>query len=134
MRSVIRTDQAPPPAAAYEQAIMVGDLIFVSGQAVTDNMVGSTPGTPIGEQVTQVLRNIEAIVNAAGGNKQSIVRCGVFLNDLNDFAAMNQAFQDFFGSTLPARTTIQAGLGRLQVEIDAIAVRCADDRQCKSER
>ena len=70
-----------------------------------------------------MLRNIEAIVEAAGGNRSNIVRCGVFLADLGDFAAMNRAFSEFFGDSLPARTTVQVGLGPLRVEIDAIAVR-----------
>ncbi|HTF25295.1 MAG TPA: Rid family detoxifying hydrolase [Candidatus Limnocylindria bacterium] len=123
MRSAIRTDQAPRPAAAYEQAIVSGDLIFVSGQVATDPATGTIHAATIEEQVTQVLQNVEAIVEAGGGDRRSIVRCGVFLADLKDFAAMNRAYQEFFGETLPARTTVQAGLGELRVEIDAIAVR-----------
>jgi 2-iminobutanoate/2-iminopropanoate deaminase len=123
MKSAIRTDQAPRPAAAYEQAIVSGDLIFVSGQVAIDPATGTIHAATIEEQVTQVLQNVEAIVEAGGGDRQSIVRCGVFLADLKDFAAMNRAYQEFFGETLPARTTVQAGLGELRVEIDAIAVR-----------
>jgi 2-iminobutanoate/2-iminopropanoate deaminase len=123
MRSRIRTDKAPPPAAAYEQAIVSGNLIFVSGQVATDPATGAIHATTIEEHVTQVLRNIEAIVKAAGGTKGAIVRCGVFLADLNDFAGMNRAYREFFGNSVPARTTVQAGLGTLRVEIDAIAIR-----------
>ena len=123
MRSAIRTDKAPRPAAAYEQAVLSGDLIFVSGQAASDPATGVICAGSIEEQVTQVLRNIEAIVEAAGGNRNNIVRCGVFLADISHFAAMNRAFSDFFGDSLPARTTVQVGLGSLCVEIDAIAVR-----------
>ena len=75
------------------------------------------------DQVTQALRNIEEIVKAAGGKKNSIVRCGVFLSDLSDFSGVDTAFRRFFGKSLPARTTVQAGLGALRVEIDAIATR-----------
>jgi len=123
MPTRIRTDRAPCPAAAYEQAVVSGDLIFVSGQAASDPATGQISAKTIEEQVTLALRNIEAIVEAAGGNRSTIVRCGVFLADLNDFAAMNRAYAAFFGDTLPARTTVQAGLGTLRVEIDAIAAR-----------
>jgi 2-iminobutanoate/2-iminopropanoate deaminase len=122
MKSAIRTNKAPEPAAAYAQAVTSGDLIFVSGQVATNPATGTIDGNTIEDQVTQVLRNIEAIVSAAGGSKESIVRCGVFLADLGDFAAMNRSYKEFFGDSLPARTTVQAGLGTLRVEIDAIAV------------
>lgn len=123
MGSTVNTDKAPRPAAAYAQAVVGGDMIFVSGQVATHPATGSIDVSSIDDQVTQTLRNIVAIVEAAGGAKEDIVRCGVFLADLNDFAAMNDAFKKFFGDTLPARTTVQAGLGTLRVEIDAIAVR-----------
>jgi 2-iminobutanoate/2-iminopropanoate deaminase len=125
MRSAIRTDKAPRPAAAYEQAVVSGDLVFVSGQVASDPDTGAMCVGSIEDQVTQVLRNIEAIVQTVGGDRRNIVRCGVFLADLGDFAAMNRAFGNFFGDSLPARTTVQAGLGRVCVEIDAIAVRGA---------
>lgn len=123
MKSAIRTNKAPQPAAAYAQAVGSGDLIFVSGQVATNPATGTVDAVTIEDQVTQVLSNIEAIVCAAGGSKESIVRCGVFLADLADFAAMNHSYKEFFGDSLPARTTVQAGLGTLRVEIDAIAVR-----------
>lgn len=122
MKSAIRTNKAPEPAAAYAQAVASGDLIFVSGQVATNPATGSIDAVTIEDQVTQVLKNIEAIVCAAGGSKENIVRCGVFLADLADFAAMNRSYKEFFGDSLPARTTVQAGLGTLRVEIDAIAI------------
>jgi 2-iminobutanoate/2-iminopropanoate deaminase len=123
MGSMIRTKKAPSPAAAYAQAVVSGEMIFVSGQVAVNPETGSIDVTSIEDQVSQTLRNIEAIVKAAGGGKGDIVRCGVFLADLSDFAAMNNAYKEFFGESLPARTTVQAGLGTLRVEIDAIAVR-----------
>src|SRR5881394_3285201 len=128
MRKAIRTDAAPLPAAAYEQAVVADDLIFVSGQVANNPVTGTIDAATIEDQVTQALKNVEAIVKAAGGDRRSIVRCGVFLSDLADFAAMNRAYQQFFGDSLPARTTVQAGLGTLRVEIDAIAVRSATSR------
>jgi 2-iminobutanoate/2-iminopropanoate deaminase len=132
MKSAIRTNKAPHPAAAYAQAVVSGDLIFVSGQIATNPATGIIDAVTIENQVTQVLRNIEAIVCAAGGSKESIVRCGVFLADLGDFAAMNGSYKEFFGDSLPARTTVQAGLGTLRVEIDAIAVRGKSRRGSRS--
>lgn len=102
---------------------MDGNLIFVSGQVANDAATGKIIDGTIEEQVTQALRNIEAILHAAGASRRDIVRCGVFLADLADFAAMNRAYTEFFSGAVPARTTVQAGLGTLRVEIDAIAVR-----------
>lgn len=129
----ISTEKAPRPPAAYSQAVVSGELIFVSGQVASDPATGQIFAKTIGEQVTQTLWNVESIVKAAGGSRGTIVRCGVFLADLNDFAEMNRAYTAFFGGdTLPARTTVQAGLGTLRVEIDAIAVR--ETRRAKKKR
>jgi 2-iminobutanoate/2-iminopropanoate deaminase len=133
MRRAIRTRNAPQPAAAYEQAIVSGGLIFVSGQVASNPASGMIEATNIEQQVTQALRNVAAIVEAAGGTRASIVRCGVFLADLEDFAAMNKAYKRFFGSSLPARTTVQAGLGNLRVEIDAIAMVARPKRRPEKE-
>lgn len=134
MKSAIRTDQAPPPAAAYEQGVISGNLIFVSGQVATDPATGTIHADSIEAQVTQILRNIEAILGAAGCSRDHIVRCGVFLENLTDFPGMNQAYKEFFGGRLPARTTVQAGLGGLRVEIDAIAVRPSKGSHRPSKR
>jgi len=127
MKLPIRTPNAPAPAAAYEQAVRSGDLIFVSGQIATNPVTGKVEAVSIEDQVTQTLLNIEAIVDAGGGTRNDIVRCGVFLADLKDFPSMNRAYQNFFGDALPARTTVQVGLGTILVEIDAIAVRSKKD-------
>lgn len=136
MRFAIRTERAPEPAAAYEQAVVSGNLIFVSGQNASDPTTRSIEGKTIEEQVTQVLRNIEAILVAAGCDRTNIMRCGVFLANLEDFAGMNRAYREFFGGSLPARTTVQAGLGALRVEIAAIAMRDENrpERQSKPRR
>lgn len=121
MRTEIYTNKASAPAAGYAQAIAFGQFVFVSGQ------VASIPetGAPFSmeDQVAQILSSIEEIVKAAGGNRESIMRCGVFLSDLTDFTEMDRAYRQFFGTSLPARTTVQACLGAYRVEIDAIAVR-----------
>lgn len=121
MRTEIFTNKASAPAAGYAQATAFGDLIFVSGQVASMPETGAV--VSMEDQVTQILRNIEEIVKAAGGSRDSIMRCGVFLSDLQDFAEMDRAYRQFFGKSLPARTTVQAGLGAYRIEIDAIAVR-----------
>lgn len=121
MRTEIFTKNASAPAAGYAQATAFGDLIFVSGQVAS--MPEKGEAAPMKDQVMQILRNIEEIVKAAGGSRDSIMRCGVFLSDLQDFAEMDRGYRQFFGKSLPARTTVQAGLGAYRIEIDAIAVR-----------
>lgn len=134
MRSTVATKKAPAPAAGYAQATVSGELIFVSGQVASNPNTGTITATTMEEQVQQVLRNVENIVEAAGGTKDSIVRCGVFLSDLADFSAMDSAFRGFFGKSLPARTTVQVGLGTLRVEIDAIATRVSKSARRSSRK
>jgi 2-iminobutanoate/2-iminopropanoate deaminase len=134
MRRAVRTANAPKPAAAYEQGVLFGDFIFVSGLVAIDPATGRIDATTMKDQVLQILRNIEAILEAAGGSRNDILHCGVFLSDLNQFAGMNDAFEAFFGANLPARTTVQAGLGELEVEINAIAARSRKRARKKIEK
>jgi 2-iminobutanoate/2-iminopropanoate deaminase len=99
-------------------------LIFVSGQAAVDPATGKLVGDTVEEQTTQCLKNIQAILEAAGSSLQHVLRCGVFLIDMGEFQHMNTSYQRLFGEHRPARTTVQvAGLpgDGLLVEIDAIA-------------
>ena len=124
MREVISTEHAPKAIGPYTQAIRANGFIFVSGQTPIDPTNQQLITGTVGEQTERVLRNIEAILKQAGSSMHKIVRCGVFLKDMNDFAAMNEVYARFFPNTPPARSTVQAA--RLpkdcQVEIDAIAV------------
>jgi 2-iminobutanoate/2-iminopropanoate deaminase len=124
MREVIATNDAPKAIGPYSQAIRANGLIFVSGQTPIDPATQQLISGTVGEQTERVLRNIDAILKQAGSSMAKIVRCGVFLKDMNDFAAMNEVYGKFFSNHPPARTTIQAA--RLpkdcQVEIDAIAL------------
>jgi 2-iminobutanoate/2-iminopropanoate deaminase len=124
MRQVIATEHAPKAIGPYSQAIRANGLIFVSGQTPIDPATQQLINGSIGEQTERVLRNIEAILTQAGSAMAKVVRCGVFLKDMNDFTAMNEVYGKFFKSEPPARTTIQAA--RLpkdcMVEIDAIAL------------
>ncbi len=124
MRQVIATNGAPKAIGPYSQAIRANGFIFVSGQTPIDPATQQLLTGTIAEQTERVLSNIEAILQQAGSSMAKIVRCGVFLKDMNDFAAMNEVYAKFFPSDPPARSTVQAA--RLpkdcQVEIDAIAL------------
>jgi 2-iminobutanoate/2-iminopropanoate deaminase len=99
-------------------------LLFVSGQGATDPKTGRLAGADIASQTEQCLRNVEAILIAAGSGLQHVLRCGVFLIDMSEFQQMNAVYSRLFGAHRPARTTIQAAAlpgDGLRVEIDCIA-------------
>ena len=123
-KEVVRTEQAPGPfqGAPYNQAIRVGELVFVAGQ------LGIVPGGPgpegdVAAQTEQALRNLAAILEEAGSSMANLVKTSVFLQDLGNFAAMNEVYARHVGDRPPARSTFEvAGLpsGAL-VEIEAVA-------------
>ena len=124
MRTVISTDNAPKAIGPYSQAIKANGFIFLSGQIPVDPSTQQLITGDVAAQTERVLRNIEGILKAAGSSLEKVVRCGVFLKDMNDFAAMNAVYATFFKENPPARSTVEAS--RLpkdcQVEIDAIAL------------
>ncbi len=120
MKSTVSTDTAPRPVGHYSQAVKAGDFVYVSGQGPLNPQGQVVPGD-IREQTRLVLNNIRAILEASGAGIHEVVRCGVFLGDIGDFAAMNEVYRDFFGANPPARTTVGASLPGIKVEIDAVA-------------
>ena len=123
MKQVIHTDKAPAAIGPYSQAIQVGQMLFTSGQVPIDPETGAIVEGGIQEQARQSLNNIKAILNAAGTNMGAVVKTTVFLQDMNDFAAMNEVYAQFFQEPYPARSAVQ--VGRLPkdalVEIEAVA-------------
>ena len=123
MKTVISTPKAPAAIGPYSQAIQIGDLLFVSGQVPIDPSTGAIVEGDIKAQAQQSLNNLKAILNAAGTNMGAVVKTTVFLADMNDFAAMNEVYAQFFQEPFPARSAVQ--VGRLpkdaKVEIEAIA-------------
>ena len=124
-KHVIRTEEAPAPfqGAPYNQAIRIGELVFVAGQ------LGLKPGDTaiegdVATQTEQVMRNLAAILAEAGSSLDNLVKTTVFLQDLGDFAAMNEVYAEVFGKDKPGRTTVEAKLAspKFLVEIEAIAV------------
>lgn len=124
MREIIASEKAPRAIGPYSQAIRSGNLLFVSGQIPIDPATGEFVAGGISEQTEQVLRNVSAILEAAGGGLQRVVKTTVFLADMDDFTAMNEVYGRFFGEEPPARATVQAArLPRdARVEIEVIAV------------
>lgn len=115
---------APRPLGPYSPAIRAGNLVFISGQVPVDPATGAVVGADISAQTEQVMRNIGALLKAAGLGFEHVVRTTVFLADLNEFAEMNTCYAGFMTDPPPARATVQvARLPRdVRVEIDAIAV------------
>ncbi len=114
----------PAPVGPYSPGMGFERLVFVSGQGATDPATGQLAGPDATAQTEQCLKNLQAILQAAGSDLQYVLRCGVFLIDMSEFKAMNAVYSRMFGDHRPARTTIQAaglpGAG-LRVEIDCIA-------------
>jgi 2-iminobutanoate/2-iminopropanoate deaminase len=124
VRQAVSSDRAPKAIGPYSQAITAGQLVFCAGQIAIDARAGELVSADVGEQTRQVLRNLGAVLEAAGASYADVVRTTVYLADLADFGAMNAAYAEFFAPPAPARTTVQAArLPRdARVEIDAIAL------------
>ncbi|HXG83860.1 MAG TPA: RidA family protein [Pyrinomonadaceae bacterium] len=123
MKEIISTENAPGAIGPYSQAVKVGGFIFCSGQIPIDPQTGNFVSDDVTEQSEQVLKNLAAVLEAAGSGLNNVVKTTVFLADMNDFTAMNEVYARFFGDNKPARATVQAArLPRdARVEIDCIA-------------
>jgi len=124
VRQIVRTDQAPDAIGPYSQAVTANGFVFTSGQIPIDPATGQFVPGGIAEQTQQVLKNLSAVLEAAGSSLQQVVKTTVFLADMQDFTAMNEVYATFFGAEPPARSTVQAArLPRdARVEIDVVAL------------
>ncbi len=125
MNKVIATPTAPAAIGPYSQAVQAGNMVFVSGQLPFVPETGNLLEGTVGEMTAQSLKNIQAILEAAGCTMADVVKTTIFLKDLNDFAEVNAAYAPFFPENAPARACVQvAKLPRdARVEIEAIAVK-----------
>ena len=123
MRQVVRTGQAPLPAGPYSQAVIAGEFVYVAGQGPTNPVTGKKVDGGVQAETEQVLKNVQAILEAAGTSMENVVKVNVYLSDRNDFRAMNEVYQRYFSADPPARTTVQAlPPVDIAVEIDCVAV------------
>lgn len=123
-RAIISTDQAPKALGPYSQGVRSGELVFTAGQVALNPATGELNTGTIEEQTHQVLRNLGAVLDAAGSSLHHVLKTTVFLADLNDFQRMNAVYAGYFSDKPPARSTVQVSklpLGA-SIEIECVAV------------
>jgi len=121
----VKTEQAPIPRGPYNQAVRVGDTIYVAGQMAIDPATNALVEGDAAAQARQVFENIKAIVEAAGSSLDRVVKTTIFLADVDDFAAINAVYAEYFTGTLPARSTVAVAAlpgGGAKLQVDAIAI------------
>jgi 2-iminobutanoate/2-iminopropanoate deaminase len=125
MKQAVHTDLAPQALGPYSQAVRHGQMIFCSGQVSIDPATGAVLTGGIEEQTHRVLKNLAAVLAAAGGTLADVVKTTVFLTDMGEFAAMNKVYGEYFEAPFPGRSTVQ--VVRLpkdvKIEIEALAIR-----------
>jgi 2-iminobutanoate/2-iminopropanoate deaminase len=121
MKQQIRTTDAPQPSGAYSQGIRAGDLVFVAGQGALDPATGDVVGETIEEQTELTMKNIEAILRAAGGSLDDVVKLTAHLSSMELFDRFDAAYGGVMPQVKPVRTTVESGIGELLVEIDVVA-------------
>jgi 2-iminobutanoate/2-iminopropanoate deaminase len=124
MKTIINTTNAPAPIGPYSQAVKAGGFLFVSGQVAIDPATGELVLDDIKTEAKQVMENIKAILTEAGLNFNHVIKTGIFLKDMNDFAAVNEVYGAYFTDNFPARETVQvAGLPKnVNVEISVTVI------------
>ncbi|MEK7764816.1 MAG: Rid family hydrolase [bacterium] len=123
MRKPVRSPNAPAPKGVYTPALVAqGPFVFVSGQGPVDPPTGELRLGSFREQAELTFRNVGALLEAAGTGWAAAVKVNVYLADMANFAEMNEIYRGFVSEPFPARTTVGAGLGRMAIEVDCIAV------------
>jgi 2-iminobutanoate/2-iminopropanoate deaminase len=124
-KQIIQTKEAPAPIGPYNQAILAGDTLYVSGQIALDAQSGELINENITEETHQVMKNLEAILSAAGLSFSDVVKCSIFVKDMGNFSTINEAYGMYFKENPPARETVEvARLPKdVNVEISCIAIK-----------
>ncbi|WNB18054.1 RidA family protein [Marivirga arenosa] len=124
-KQIIQTKEAPAPIGPYNQAILAGNTLYVSGQIALDAQSGELINENITEETHQVMKNLEAILSEAGLGFSDVVKCSIFVKDMGNFATINEAYGMYFKQDPPARETVEvARLPKdVNVEISCIAVK-----------
>lgn len=124
-KEIVSTDKAPAAVGPYSQAVHTGNLVYTAGQVALDPATGKMVEGGIQAQVEQALNNLQAVLEAAGSSLDQVIKTTVFLQNMDDFGAMNEVYARFFGGSPPARSAVEVArlpLGAL-VEIEAVALR-----------
>ena len=124
-KKIIESNRAPAPLGPYSQAVLAGNTLYCSGQVGIDPATGKLNDPKLETETTQVMQNLKAVLTEAGFGFKDVVKCSIFLKDMNDFAVVNQIYGGYFTEDPPARETVQvAGLPlNVNVEISLVAVK-----------
>lgn len=125
MKKIIKTENAPAPIGPYNQAVLAGNTLFISGQIALNPVNGELMTASIQEETEQVMRNLKAVLQAADMDFENVVKSSIFINDMNNFSEINEVYSKYFNEeTAPARETVEvANLPKfVNVEISMIAV------------
>lgn len=125
MKQIIKTGNAPAPIGPYNQAVLAGDTLYISGQICLDPSTGNLKNRDIQEETHQVMQNLKAVLSEAGMNFGNVVKTTIFITDMHQFSAINEVYGRYFESDFPARETVQvSALPRfVNVEISMIATK-----------
>jgi 2-iminobutanoate/2-iminopropanoate deaminase len=123
MKKIIKTPKAPEPIGPYSQGVLAGNTLYISGQIAINPETGHVVMSDIKDETTQVMENLGAILSAAGMDFSNLVKCSIFLSDMNDFAEMNTVYGSYFKDQFPARETVQVSClpKDMKVEISGVA-------------
>lgn len=124
MKKIIKTDKAPAPIGPYNQAVMAGDTLYISGQIALNPETGVLHTDDIKEETQWVMKHLGSILSEAGMNYSNIVKCSIFISDMGQFSQINEVYSNYFPENPPARETVEVAClpKNVNVEISAIAV------------
>lgn len=126
MKKVIQIPGAPSPIGPYSQAILVKDTLYVSGQIPLNPKTGELVDNSIEESTHQVMKNISALITEAGMSTENIVKCSIFLKDMNNFSRVNEIYAEYFRSLPPARETVQVSKLPMDVDVEISCIAVAE--------
>jgi len=106
MKKIIHSDEAPDAIGPYSQAVAHNDVVYCSGQIGIDPETGDFAGEDVESQAKQVMENLKAVLNEAGSSFDKVIKCGIYLDDMDNFAAVNKIYGSYFGEQPPARETV----------------------------
>ena len=125
MKKIINTSKAPAPIGPYSQAVLVGNTLYTSGQIAINSKTNTLVTSTIKAETKMVMENLKAVLEAADMDFSHVVKCSIFISNMNDFAQINEVYGSYFTSDFPARETVQVAClpKNLNVEISAVAIR-----------